>query len=192
MRLVLASTSSARRALLARLRLPFEAVAPSFDEAQTRALPPRDQALANARGKAESVRRVHPEAWVIGSDQVGVCEGRPLYKPASEDDALRQLKAMRGKAVVFHTAVCLLRPDAPAQSAVVDTRLRLRADLTDAELSAYLRHEPALDAAGAFHVEGLGIALMAEVESRDPTALVGLPLITLAGWLRPLRALADG
>ena len=186
MRLVLASTSPARRRLLARLGMPFSAVAPDFDEARNAHLPPLARAVANARGKAGAGARARPGAWVIGADQVGVCAGRVLEKPGDVATAAAMLRAMRGRLACFHTACVLRAPDGGVREAVVDTVLRVRADLADAEIADYLARERPLESAGGFHVEGLGIALMDFVRGPDPTALEGLPLITLARWLQPL------
>ena len=176
--------------LLARLGLPFAVAEPNFDESIHAGLPPYARALANARGKAAAVAQHHPEAWVIGADQVGVCDGRVLQKPGDANTALAMLLAMRGQSACFHTACVLMTPEG-MREAVVDTVVQLRDDLTEEEIRAYLAHERPWDCAGAFRIEALGIALMARVQGPDPTALEGLPLITLARWLQPLARLSQ-
>ncbi len=188
MKLVLASTSKARKRLLARLGLPFLAIAPDYDESCNAHLPPYARALANACGKAEAGARLHPNAWVIGADQVGVCAGIVLEKPGNMQKAAAMLRAMRGKLTCFYTACVLRAPDGCTRKTVVETTLRVRQDLTDEEILHYLARERPLDSAGSFYIEGLGIALMDFVASKDPTALEGLPLIALARWLQPLRS----
>ena len=187
-RLILASSSAYRRELLSRLRLPFEAIAPEVDE---RALPgeaPQDTALRLARAKAAAVAALAPGALVIGSDQVATLDGRQIGKPGDHARALEQLRTMRGRQVVFHTALCLWDdrardPGARAQLENVQAFVTFR-DLPDAELDAYLRIEQPYDCAGSAKNEGLGIAILERIESSDPTALTGLPLIALTGMLR--------
>ncbi len=187
-RLILASSSAYRRELLARLGLPFEAIAPDVDE---RALPgetPQDTALRLARAKAAAVAALAPGALVIGSDQVATLDGRQIGKPGDHARALEQLRTMRGRQVVFHTALCLwddraADPGASAQLENVQAFVTFR-DLPDAELDAYLRIEQPYDCAGSAKNEGLGIAILERIESSDPTALTGLPLIALTGMLR--------
>lgn len=180
--LILASTSVYRRQLLARLRLPFEAVAPQVDET---ALPGESAAeLAGrlAAAKAAAVAATFPGAWVIGSDQVAELDGQILGKPGSSDNAIAQLRAMRGRDVLFHTAVHLCR-EGSGDGRQDLTRVRLR-DLDDAAIVRYVDAERPLDCAGSFKVEGLGIVLFDAVQSRDPTALIGLPLIATTELLR--------
>ncbi len=183
-RLVLASTSSYRAGLLARLGLAFDAEAPRVDEiAQAHELP---QALAQrlARAKADAVSASRPNDVIIGSDQTLSVDGEILGKPGTAQRARRQLARLSGKTVVFHTAVSVVRAsDALSLSACDATRVSFR-DLDDARISRYVAQEPALDCAGSFKCEGLGIALFEAIETSDPTALVGLPLIAVSRMLR--------
>ncbi|KQQ97622.1 Maf-like protein [Massilia sp. Leaf139] len=191
LRLILASSSSYRRELLGRLQLPFEAIAPHIDETPLPGEAPQDTALRLARAKAEAIARLHPGALVIGSDQVATLDGEQIGKPGDHARALAQLRQMRGREVVFHTALCLWdgRVADAAQAAQVaqvenvQVFVRFR-DLPDAELDAYLRIEQPYDCAGSAKNEGLGIALLERIDSSDPTALTGLPLIALTGMLR--------
>ncbi len=187
-RLILASSSAYRRELLSRLQLPFEAVAPDIDETPRPGEAPQETALRLAREKAAAVAQRFPGALVIGSDQVATLDGLQIGKPGDHARALEQLQLMRGRRVVFHTALCLWdsRAADPAQAAQVDNVqvfVDFR-DLPDAELDAYLRIEQPYDCAGSAKNEGLGIALLERIESNDPTALTGLPLIALTGMLR--------
>ena len=187
-RLILASSSAYRRELLARLRLPFEAIAPDIDERPLPGETPQDTALRLARAKAAAVAALAPGALVIGSDQVATLDGRQIGKPGDHARALGQLRMMRGRQVVFHTALCLWDDRAPdpaadAQLENVQAFVTFR-DLPDAELDAYLRIEQPYDCAGSAKNEGLGIAILERIESSDPTALTGLPLIALTGMLR--------
>lgn len=186
-RLILASSSIYRQQLLARLRLPFDALAPAIDETPLPGETPPDTALRLARAKAEAVARDAGPALVIGSDQVATLDGEHIGKPGDHANALNQLQKMRGREVVFHTALCLL--DARADAGVriqlenVQTLVRFR-DLPDAELDAYLRIEQPYDCAGSAKNEALGIAILESIRSDDPTALTGLPLIALTSMLR--------
>lgn len=185
-RIVLASTSPYRRELLQRLRLPFEVVAPQVDEASLTAETPRATALRLARAKADEVAARNADALVIGSDQVADVDGTALSKPGSHDAALDQLERMQGRTIVFHTALAVV--DAARGAALVDcvpTSVRFRR-LPRSALEAYLRAERPYDCAGAAKIEGLGIALVEAVESDDPTALIGLPLIRLTSMLDEL------
>ncbi|MBQ5947448.1 Maf-like protein [Massilia sp. ST3] len=187
-RLILASSSAYRRELLARLGLPFEAVAPHIDETPLPGEAPQDTALRLAREKAAAIAALHPGALVIGSDQVATLDGLQIGKPGDHARALAQLQLMRGRQVVFHTALCLwdgrvANPARAAQLENVQVFVHFR-DLPDAELDAYLRIEQPYDCAGSAKNEGLGIALIERIDSSDPTALTGLPLIALTGMLR--------
>lgn len=187
-RLILASSSTYRKQLLSRLRLPFDVLVPDIDETPLPGETPSTTALRLALGKARAVAEREPGALVIGSDQVAVLDGEQIGKPGSHAAALKQLQKMRGREVVFHTALCLWDgrqddPQAAAQLEDVVTVVRLR-DLPDAELDAYLRIEQPYDCAGSAKNEGLGIALLESIASNDPTALTGLPLIALTGMLR--------
>jgi septum formation protein len=187
-RLILASSSAYRRELLARLGLPFEAIAPDIDETPLPGESPQATALRLAAAKARAVAAAHPGALVIGSDQVATLDELQIGKPGDHARALAQLQLMRGREVVFHTALCLWdgRAADPAQAAQVENvqvQVRFR-DLPDAELDAYLHIEQPYDCAGSAKNEGLGIALLESIVSTDPTALTGLPLIALTGMLR--------
>ncbi len=181
--LVLASTSRYRASLLTRLQIPFDIVAPQVDESPLPAEAPAATALRLAIAKAHAVRALHPQAFIIGSDQVAELNGAAIGKPGTRENAVAQLKLLRGKRVVFHTALCLLNAaTGRSQSRIVPTLVTLRS-YTDQEIEVYLDKEPALDCAGSAKSEGLGIALMVSQEADDPTALVGLPLIALAQML---------
>ena len=183
-RLVLASTSPYRRELLARLRLPFDAVPPGVDEAAQPNETPRALAQRLALHKARAVGRRDAEAVVIGSDQVADLDGQALGKPGSHDRAVEQLRSMRGRDVRFHTAVAVVCAASGFEQQTVSTvRVRFR-DLTDADIERYLRLEQPYDCAGSAKCEALGIALVDTIESDDPTALIGLPLIRTAAMLR--------
>jgi septum formation protein len=181
MRIVLASTSPYRRELLTRLRLSFEVRAPHVDEAAGPSERPRELALRLAAAKAAAVAAHNSDAIVIGSDQVADLDGTPVNKPGSHAAALAQLQALQGRAVVFHSALAVASA-AGVDVDCVDTLVCFRS-LSTAQLDAYLRADQPYDCAGAARIESLGIALVERVESTDPTALVGLPLIRLAAML---------
>lgn len=186
-RLILASGSAYRRELLSRLRLPFDAVSPDIDESPLAGEAPPDTALRLAVAKAEAVAAGSGEALIIGSDQVATLDGAQIGKPGTHETALAQLQWMRGREVLFHTALCLLdtRRAAPRrlQCGNVPTQVRFR-NLPDADLDAYLRIEQPYDCAGSAKNEALGIAILESIRSDDPTALTGLPLIALVSMLR--------
>ncbi len=182
--LILGSTSRYRRELLERLQLPFEVHAPQVDETPRAGEPPENLARRLALAKARAVATRYPQAVVIGSDQVADLEGEPLGKPGSHERAVEQLRRMRGRTVIFQTAlsvVCLARGFEMSDLAAVKVRFRA---LSDAEIDTYLRREEPYDCAGSAKSEGLGIALLESIENDDPTALVGLPLIRTARMLR--------
>lgn len=182
-RLVLASTSPYRRELLGRLGLPFEAAAPQCDEAPLAGESPEATAARLALLKAESLRGAHPDALIIGSDQVASAGGERLDKPGSHEKAVRQLRQVSGRTAEFHTAVALLDSASGAvQSRVVACRVTFR-QLDDARIERYLRREQPYDCAGSAKAEGLGIALIERMETDDPTSLIGLPLIALTEML---------
>ncbi len=184
LRLILASSSAYRRELLSRLGLAFEAVAPDIDETPLPGEAPEATALRLARAKAAAIAASHPGALVIGSDQVATLDGEQIGKPGDHARALAQLRKMRGRRVSFHTALCLWDGrDGSSQVENVQTFVAFR-DLPDHELDAYLRIEQPYDCAGSAKNEGLGIALLERIDSTDPTALTGLPLIALTGMLR--------
>lgn len=183
-RLILGSTSRYRRELLSRLGLPFESVPPAVDETPGMNEKPADLALRLAIAKARDVARRHPQAVVIGSDQVADLAGEPLGKPGTHERAVEQLKRMRGQTVVFQTAlavVCL--SSGFEQSDIAAVRVVFR-DLSDEEIERYLRREQPYDCAGSAKSEGLGIALLDRIDNDDPTALVGLPLIRTCQMIR--------
>jgi len=182
--IVLGSTSRYRRELLERLRLPFNVSAPDVDESPTAGESPRDLALRLALAKAHAVAQRHPDAIVIGSDQVADLAGHPLGKPGEHTRAVEQLRQMRGQTVIFQTAlavVCLATGFEAVDLAAVRVVFR---DLSDDEIEAYLQAEKPYDCAGSAKSEGLGIALLESIDNDDPTALIGLPLIRTARLLR--------
>ena len=185
--LILASSSVYRKELLSRLQLPFSTVSPDIDETPTTGETPEQTALRLARQKSEAIARTHPDALIIGSDQVATLDGEQIGKPGNHENALRQLLKMRGRRVVFHTALCLLdnraTTTAPLQLENIQTFVSFR-HLSEAELDAYLRIEQPYDCAGSAKNEGLGIAILEKIESTDPTALTGLPMIALTAMLR--------
>ena len=175
--LILGSSSRYRKELLSRLNIPFEVAAPEVDETPRLNETPRDLALRLALAKARAVASKYPEAVVIGSDQVADLEGEALGKPGNHANAVKQLQRMRGKTVIFQTAlsvICLATGFEQTDLATVKVSFR---DLTDAEIESYLKAEEPYDCAGSAKSEGLGIALLAAIDNDDPTALVGLPLI---------------
>ena len=181
---ILGSTSTYRRELMSRLRIPFDVQAPDVDE--TSLVGESSIQLANrlALAKAHAVAQKFPEAVVIGSDQVADLDGLALGKPGNFERAIQQLRQMRGKTVVFQTAVavvCHATGFVSQDCATVNVVFR---DLSDAEITAYLLAETPYDCAGSAKSEGLGIALLASIDSDDPTALVGLPLIRTCKMLR--------
>jgi septum formation protein len=185
-RLILASSSRYRRELLERLRIPFEVSVPDIDETPLAGETPAATALRLAQAKARAVAASlggTEAALVIGSDQVATFDTLQIGKPGTHEKALAQLQAMRGREVLFHSALCLLDSrTGSAQSVDVITRVRFR-NLPDAALDAYLRAETPYDVAGSAKAEGLGITLLEAIESDDPTALIGLPLIALSSML---------
>ena len=181
--IVLASTSRYRRQLLERLRLPFETHAPEVDEAPLPSETPRETALRLARAKAENVAVRFSGAIVIGSDQTVDLNGQTLGKPLTYDAALAQLRSLQGRTVVFYTALAVAGPvTSRVQLDCVPTTVTFR-KLPSVQLEAYLRSDQPYDCAGAAKIESLGIALVEAVESDDPTALIGLPLIRLTSML---------
>ena len=182
-RLILASTSPYRRALLERLGLAFEVVAPGVDETPGAGESPAALAARLARAKAMAVAATAPLAVVVGSDQVAELDGLPVNKPETHAAATAQLQLLRGRTVRFHTALCVVRIQ-PAQSTdetvVTDVTYRM---LDDDSIERYLQREQPYDCAGSARVEALGIALTEAVRGDDPTALIGLPLIALTRLL---------
>jgi septum formation protein len=182
--LILGSTSAYRRELLERLRIPFTVESPHVDETPLTGETPLALAQRLALAKAHAVAQRFPTSVVIGSDQVADLDGEPLGKPGNYARAVLQLQKMRGKTVIFQTAVAVVCVESGfVQQALAPVRVKFR-DLSDAEIDAYLRAEEPYDCAGSAKSEGLGIALLESIDNDDPTALVGLPLIRICAMLR--------
>ena len=180
-RIVLASGSPYRKALLDRLGLPFEAIAPDVDEAPLPGESPSETALRLSVLKARAL--AYRGELVIGSDQVASCEGRRYDKPGSHENAVRQLRELSGRVVDFHTAVAVLDTrKTDVQTRVVPCRVTFRV-LDEARIQAYLEKEKPYDCAASAKAEGLGIALIRQIETEDPSSLIGLPLIALCEML---------
>jgi len=180
--LILASSSRYRQAMLQRLRLPFIAEAADIDETSLPGQTPEQTALRLAVDKARAVAARHPQAVIIGADQVASLDGMPVGKPGNLVRARAQLRQFSGQTLVFHSALCVMEGD-HVQIEEVPTRCQFRT-LADAEIESYLRLEQPFDTAGSAKAEGLGIALMHSMQSDDPTAIIGLPLIALTRMLR--------
>jgi len=181
--LVLASSSQYRRSLLKRLRLPFEVAAPQVDERVEAGETPRATALRLAQTKAGAIAAARPRDLIIGSDQVASLDGAPLGKPGNHAAALAQLHAMRGRTVEFHTAICLFDGSrGTIEVEEVPTSVHFR-HFSDEQAQRYLEVDRPYDCAGSAKIEALGIALVERVQSTDPSALIGLPLISLVGML---------
>ena len=183
-RIVLASTSPYRRELLARLGLPFEVMAPNVDEAVQPGEAARETALRLAQAKTRAAAPFFPRALVIGSDQVAELDGVCLGKPGNHENAVAQLKDMRGKTVQFHTALALLNTASGAMNTAESPTAVLFRNYDDRQIMRYLERERPYDCTGSAKIEGLGIVLVERVTSDDPSALIGLPLIQLAAMLR--------
>ena len=182
--LILASTSVYRRELLQRLRLPFQSESPEVDETPLAGELPGPLARRLALAKARAVATRFPGANVIGSDQVADLQDVPLGKPGNHARAVAQLQKMRGQTIIFHTAVAVVCLESGyCAEAMAEVRVRFR-DLSDAEIESYLQAEKPYDCAGSAKSEGLGIALLERIDSDDPTALIGLPLIRTVQLLR--------
>jgi septum formation protein len=182
--LVLASTSRYRRELLERLKLPFKIVSPDLDEAPHSGETPAMTAERLALAKAQAARTRFPHSLIIGSDQVAFCDGVRLDKPGDHAGAVRQLRVASGKSVSFITAIALVNTaSGRTQTRLIPTEVRFR-KINDHEIERYLQAEPAYDCAGSAKAEGLGISLVESIQSSDPTALIGLPLIALSEMLR--------
>ncbi|QIL20999.1 Maf family nucleotide pyrophosphatase [Thermomonas sp. HDW16] len=183
-RLVLASTSRYRRELLERLRLPFDVARPDVDETALPGESPRDLAirLAEAKARAVASQQIN-DSWALGSDQVAEVEGHSLGKPGGCGAAIAQLRAMSGRVVRFHTALCLAHADGRSFAGIDLTEVHFRV-LTDDEIERYVDAEQPFDCAGSFKSEGLGISLFERIDNRDPTALIGLPMIATCELLR--------
>ncbi len=193
--LILASTSRYRRELLERLRLPFEQQSPEVDETPLPGEAPAVLATRLSLAKAQAVARLHPQAIVIGSDQVADLNGESIGKPGTHERACEQLRRMSGHRIVFQTGVAVVcEATGFSQQDLAPVHVVFR-NLSEAEIESYLRAEQPYDCAGSAKSEGLGISLLAAIESDDPTALIGLPLIRTSQLLRaagldPLQALA--
>lgn len=181
--LILASTSPYRRELLQRLRLPFDVARPEVDETALPGEAPQALAIRLAQAKAQAIAHRGADAWALGSDQVAECAGQALGKPGRRGAAIAQLQAMSGKTVHFHTALCLAHADGRLLADVDLTEVHFRT-LGQAEIERYVDAEQPFDCAGSFKSEGLGISLFEAIDNRDPTALIGLPLIATARLLR--------
>lgn len=181
-KLILASTSVYRRELLERLGTSFDVISPKVDETPLPSESTLELALRLAKAKAAAVAKDHPEAWVIGSDQVADLCGAAIGKPGNFERAMAQLQLMRGATVTFHTALCLMHGETETTLSI-PTEVTFR-KLSDDVLEAYLHAEEPYDCAGSAKSEGLGISLLEAIKSDDPTALIGLPLIALSGLLR--------
>lgn len=181
--LVLASTSTYRRELLNKLRVPFTVVAPLVDETPLAGETPDAAALRLSVLKAQAPAADFPDALIIGSDQVASLNGRHIGKPGNHACAVAQLRSMSGQVLVFHTALSLYNSSTGnLQSCIIPTTVRIR-HLTDAQIEHYLRKDQPYDCAGSARSEGLGIAIMSSMSGEDPNALIGLPLIALTGML---------
>jgi septum formation protein len=186
-RIILGSSSAYRKELLFRLGIPFKVAEPNINESPLPNETPEATAMRLAEEKAIAIAAKHPGSLVIGSDQVAVLDREQIGKPGTHENAMKQLQKMRGRRVVFHTAICLLdgrsagKPNVQIEN--VQTFVTFR-NLPDAELDAYLRLEQPYDCAGSAKNEGLGITIIEKIESTDPTALTGLPLIALTTMLR--------
>ena len=181
--LVLASSSPFRRELLQRLQYPFIVVSPDIDETTLPNELPEQTSLRLAQAKAIKVAESNPTSLIIGCDQVATLDGLQIGKPGTHDNAVKQLTTMRGRSVVFHSALCLYNAKTKnMQAAVVPFTVRFR-DLTDAQIENYLLKEQPYNCAGSAKSEGLGIAMIASMQGEDPNALIGLPLIKLVAML---------
>ena len=182
--IVLASTSIYRGELLSTLQIPFQFVAPNVDETPLADENARQTSIRLSQLKAQAVAHEHPNALIIGSDQVALLDGQQLGKPLTHDNAVRQLRAMRGKTVAFYTALTLLNArDGTMQTDLAETQVSFR-QLSDDEIERYLNKEQPYHCAGSAKSEGLGIALISRIEGDDPNALIGLPLISLVTMLK--------
>ncbi len=182
--LILASSSPYRKELLARLGLAFETVSPEVDESPLPEESPQDTALRLAQVKARKIAETHPEALVIGCDQVATLDGMQLGKPGNHENATKQLRMMQGRTVIFHSALCLYNAQTlTMQAEVVPYEVEFR-KLSDEQIERYLRTEQPYNCAGSAKSEGLGIALISSMHGSDPNALIGLPLIKLITMLQ--------
>lgn len=183
--LLLATESRYKIALLQRLNISFETQPANIDETPAPREHPKDLATRLARQKAQSLQAACPTHWILGSDQAAEIDGETLTKPGTIERAMDQLRSISGRQVDFHTSICLVGPDRTVREHTETVIVSVR-HLTPEEIERYVRHEQPLDCAGSFKVEALGISLFSAVKSQDPTALEGLPLITVAQWLRDI------
>ena len=181
--LILASSSPYRRELLSRLQIPFTVQSPDIDETPMAGEAPEQTALRLAQAKARKVAEAYPAALIIGCDQVATLNGLQLGKPLTHDNAVKQLTFMRGRSVIFHSALCLYNAsNQQMQAEVVPFTVTFR-NLSDAQIENYLQKEQPYQCAGSAKSEGLGIAVIASMQGDDPNALIGLPLIRLIDML---------
>ncbi len=182
--LILASSSIYRRELLTRLQLPFTCISPEVDESPLENELPQETALRLAQVKAKKVALSNPNALIIGCDQVATLDNIQLGKPLTHDNATKQLRLMRGREVIFHSALCLYNPATQnMQAEVVPYVVKFR-NLSDAQIESYLIKEQPYECAGSAKSEGLGIAIIEKMTGEDPNALIGLPLIKLVSMLQ--------
>lgn len=182
-KLILASSSPYRRELLSRLLMPFSCVSPEVDETPFANELPQETALRLAQEKARKIGASHPDALIIGCDQVATLDNQQLGKPLTHENATRQLRLMRGREITFHSALCLYNSATQnMQAEVVPYVVKFR-NLTDAQIESYLNKEQPYHCAGSAKSEGLGIAIIEKMTGDDPNALIGLPLIALINML---------
>lgn len=181
--LILASSSPYRKELLQRLHLDFEVFSPDIDESQLADERPEQTALRLAQLKARKIAETHPEAIIIGCDQVATLDGIQLGKPGDHENAIKQLQMMRGKQVTFHSALCLYNAKTQHMQAEVVPYIVEFRNLSDKQINNYLSIEKPYNCAGSAKSEGLGIALISAMHGEDPNALIGLPLIKLISML---------
>lgn len=182
--LILASSSIYRRELLTRLQLPFSCISPDVDESPLKNELPQTTALRLAQVKSIKVGLSHPNALIIGCDQVATLDNIQLGKPLTHDNATKQLRLMRGREVVFHSALCLYNPVTLNMQAEVVPYMVMFRNLSDAQIENYLIKEQPYQCAGSAKSEGLGIAIIEKMTGEDPNALIGLPLIKLVSMLQ--------
>ena len=182
--LILASSSPYRRTLLQRLEIPFESESPEVDESQIEDETPTDLVLRLAEIKAAEIAPAHPESLIIGSDQIAIAGNEILTKPGNHENAIKQLKKVSGKSIIFLTGLCVINTaNKNIQKDCITYTVHFR-DLSEDEIERYLLQEKPYDCAGAFKSEAYGVSLMQRMEGDDPTSLIGLPLIRLSEMLR--------
>ncbi|WP_036303172.1 Maf family nucleotide pyrophosphatase [Methylotenera sp. L2L1] len=181
--LILASSSIYRRELLTRLQIPFSCISPDVDETQLEGELPQETALRLAKDKAIKIGATHTDALIIGCDQVATLDNIQLGKPLNHDNATKQLRIMRGREVIFHSALCLYNAKTKSMQATVVPYIVQFRNLTDAQIESYLLKEQPYHCAGSAKSEGLGIAIIEKMTGEDPNALIGLPLIALINML---------